>query len=184
VTVTSSGGCHPKPTRACTVSLNASASDPDGDNLRYGWDGCAQGNAPLALCTINAPGTFTATVLVDDGNGGLARASGVAEGTNLPPNIHMAHLLGPYSSNFFITTIGQQPDDPEDDDDPNTLCSRAKLVVSGPCRAVLFECGGVSDGFDIDVFTLQGPGTCVIEARVPDIWGAVGVDRMVFNVLP
>ena len=184
VTVTSSGGCHPAPAHPCTVSFNALARDPDGDPIRFGWDGCARGNDPLALCTISTPGPVTASVLVDDGNGGLARGSADAVGTNLPPRVHMGRVSSPQPSNTHISIIGTQPDDPEGDEDPNRLCTRASLVVTGPCRAALGLCGGVADGFDIDITTFQGPGTCVIEARVADVWGAVGVDRFSFTVSP
>jgi hypothetical protein len=185
VSVASSGSCHPLPSRPCTVSFNATVSDPDGDAIRFGWDGCAHGNQPLAICTISAPGVVTASVLVDDGQGGLARASGTALGTNAPPVVHLGRTFpNPAPSNTTITVIGQQPDDPDGDEDPNRLCTRATVVASGPCRATLFACGGVADGFDVDIRTLQGPGTCVIEARVADLWGAVGIDRLSFSVQP
>ena len=64
------------------------------------------------------------------------------------------------------------------------LCTRASVTATGPCRAGLAACGGVGDAFDWDVTTLQGPGTCVVEARVADIWGAVGIHRIAFQVLP
>jgi hypothetical protein len=185
VTVTSSGGCHPAPARPCTVSFNALASDPDGDPIRFGWDGCARGNDPLAHCTISVPGPITASVLVDDGNGGLARGNASANGTNAPPIVHLPRgVPNPAPSNTSYFLSGGQPDDPEGDEDPNRLCSRASLVVTGPCRASLALCGGVADAFDVDIHTLQGPGTCLIEARVADVWGAVGIDRLSFTVSP
>jgi len=186
VTVTSGGGCHPSPGRPCTVAFNATASDPEDDHIAYGWDGCAQGNAPLAICTIVQPGQVTATVLVSDGQGNFARASGIAHGTNEPPVIRFGgpRPPNPAPSNTFYTLSGNQPADPEEDEDGNRLCTRATVVASGPCRATLFLCGGVGDAFDVDVTTLQGPGTCTLEARVADVWGAVGVDRLVFQVLP
>lgn len=192
VAVSSSGSCHPLPSRPCTVSFNALVQDPDGDSVRFGWDGCAHGNEPLAICTISAPGTVTARVLVDDGHGGLATGSATAEGTNAPPVVYIG--LGPYGqpipvpdpapSNRTYTVEGTEPVDPEGDEEPNRLCTRAGLVVTGPCRATLFACGGVGHVFDIDIRTLQGPGTCVIEARVPDLWGAVGTARLTFTVSP
>jgi hypothetical protein len=186
VTVTSGGGCHPSPARPCTVAFNAVVTDPEEDRIAFGWDGCAQGNGPLAICTISAPGVVTATVLVTDGQGNFARASATAEGVNAPPVVAFGHPRppNPAPSNTLFNLTGGEPTDPEDDDHPNTLCSRATLHTSGPCRAGLGPCGGVGDAFDVDVRTLQGPGTCVVEARVPDVWGAVGVARLVFEVLP
>jgi hypothetical protein len=186
VSVTSGGGCHPLPSRPCTVAFNATASDPDGDRIAYGWDGCAQGNNPLAVCTIARPGPVTASVLVADGQGGFARATAGAEGTNLPPVVRLSGSPpNPAPSNTTFSFIGGEPFDPEDDEPPNVLCTRASVTaVSGPCRAGLGACGGVGDAFDWDVTTLQGPGTCVVEARVADIWGAVGTHRISFQVLP
>src|SRR5262245_45577989 len=186
VTVTSGGGCHPRPGQPCTVSFNATARDPEEDHIAYGWDGCAQGNAPLALCTVTQPGDFTASVLVSDGQGNFARASGVAHGFNDPPVVRFGtpRPPNPAPSNTLFTMQGMEPMDPEEDEDGNRLCTKATVVTSGPCRATLFACGGVGDVFDVDLRTLQGPGTCTVEARVPDIWGAVGLDRIVFQVAP
>jgi hypothetical protein len=186
VSVSSGAGCHPRPGQPCTVAFNATASDPDGDHLAYGWDGCAQGNAPLATCTVERPGTVTAMVLVADGQGGFARASGTAEGVNLPPVVRLSGMPpNPAPSNTTFSFAGGEPYDPEEDEIPNVLCTRASVrAVSGPCRAGLAACGGAGDAFDWDVTTLQGPGTCVVEARVADIWGAVGVHRISFQVLP
>ena len=184
VRVTGGGGCHPSPRWPCTVSFKAHASDPDGDPIAYGWDGCAQGNAPSTTCTITAPGTVTATVLVADGRGGFARASATAEGFNEAPVIRFGDWRppNPAPSNTFFSIVGGQPEDPDGDDDPNQLCKRVSLLVSGPCRAGVALCGGVADAFDIDLTTLQGPGTCVLEARVADFWGAVGVARLRLDV--
>jgi len=58
------------------------------------------------------------------------------------------------------------------------------VVTSGPCSAGLAACGGVGDAFDIDIRTLPGGGTCTVEATVRDGWGAVGRDRIAFQVNP
>jgi hypothetical protein len=186
VTVTSSGSCHPVPGRPCTVSFNATASDPDGDRIAYGWDGCAQGNAPLATCSIDRPGQVTASVLVDDGQGHVARASATAFGVNAPPTVRLGGSPpNPAPSNTIFSFIsGRFPDDPEGDEDPGVMCNRVVVTATGPCRAGRGACFRADMSFDWDVTTGQGPGTCVVEARVADIWGAVGVDRIVFSVLP
>lgn len=60
------------------VSFTASASDPDGDEVTYLYsfgDGVTTTGAPAASHTYNEPGTYTATVTVDDGNGGTASSS-------------------------------------------------------------------------------------------------------------
>ncbi len=186
VTVTGGGSCHPSPQRPCEVGFNALVSDPDGDPIAFGWDGCAQGNTPVVSCIVTRPGDFTATVLVSDGHENFARASGTAHGVNAPPWIRFGSPRppNPAPSNTFYPIAGGQPVDPEEDEDSNRLCTHVSLTTSGPCRAVLAACGGVGDVFDVDLWTLQGPGTCVVEARVADVWGALGVDRFAFEVLP
>jgi hypothetical protein len=166
------------------VSFNATASDPDGDRIAYGWDGCAEGNAPLAICTITRPGEVTATVLVSDGQGNFARASGIAQGTNEPPVVagRLPRPPNPAPSNTIFVGVGSSPDDPDGDEHISVLCSRARVTTTGPCVAGIGLCGG--HGMDVDIRTLQGPGTCTVELRTTDSWGAVGIDRVVFDVLP
>ena len=186
VSVVSGGSCHPSPGRPCTVAFNATARDPEDDHIAYGWDGCAEGNAPVAICTISQPGEVTATVLVSDGQGNFARASATAHGVNEPPIVRFGtpRPPNPAPSNTLFTMVGSQPVDPDDDGTARQLCDRATLVVSGPCRAAIGLCAGAGTAFDVDLTTLQGPGTCSVEARVADLWGAIGTDRLVFQVLP
>ena len=183
VTLTGGGACHPLPSRPCTVAFNAAVVDPEEDRIAYGWDGCAQGNAPLATCTVTAPGLVTATVLVTDGQGNFVRATGTAEGVNAPPFI----LLGaprppnPAPSNTVFSMVSNGPEDPDGDEHVAQLCARTTVTATGPCRAGFSACG---TNFDVDIVTLQGPGTCAVEVRTLDLWGAAGVDRHVFQVLP
>ncbi|HYE13056.1 MAG TPA: hypothetical protein VD968_01290 [Pyrinomonadaceae bacterium] len=67
-------GCTPT---ASTVSLSASATDPDGDTLLYTYTttgGRITGDGPNATLDLTgvAPGTYTVTVEVDDGCGCIA----------------------------------------------------------------------------------------------------------------
>ena len=64
----------------------------------------------------------------------------------------------------------------------STISGALSVTASGACTVGLpFQCGGVSDGFDVDIRTL-GPGTCDLEARTEDSWGHDGVDRISFRV--
>jgi hypothetical protein len=187
--VSGGGSCHPRRTfqgavDPCERQFTANAHDPDGDHLTYAWSGCASGTGTTATCSVDAIRTFTARVTVRDGRGESANASATATGVNLPPNVRVGGPTSPALSNTFYPMAGNQPDDPEEDADPNQLCDHASVTAHGPCRAVLADCGGVGDVFDVDITTLAGPGTCTLEARVSDPWGAVGTDRYVFDVLP
>jgi hypothetical protein len=183
VTLTGGGACHPLPTRPCTVAFNAAVVDPEGDRIALGWDGCARGNAPLATCTVTAPGVVTATVLVTDGQGNFVRASGTALGVNAPPVVFIGgpRPPNPSPSNTVYYLVGNGPEDPDGDEHVGVLCGRTTVTASGPCRAQKTVCG---TNFDMDIVTGQGPGTCTVEARTLDLWGAAGVDRYVFQVLP
>ncbi len=60
------------------VSLPINASDPDGDPLTYSASGLPPGtslNGTLIEGTLTLPGTYTATVSVNDGRGGIASAT-------------------------------------------------------------------------------------------------------------
>lgn len=193
VRVEGGGACHPSAAgsrlgaRPCSVPLRAEASDPDGDTLSFAWSGCASGDRVDALCAVPAPGTFTATLTVRDGRGGVAQASALSQGTNQAPVVRFGFSgrpPDPAPSNQLYSIAGGQPEDPDGDEDPNQICNTVTFSVSGPCTSGPPYCGGVGDVFDVDVHTTNGPGTCVLEATARDSWGAVGSDRLEFRVLP
>ena len=64
------------------------------------------------------------------------------------------------------------------------ICQTAQVTTAGPCTAGVSLCGGVADAFDVDIRTLPGGGTCTVEATAQDGWGAVGRDRIAFQVNP
>jgi hypothetical protein len=165
------------------VRLVAQASDPDGDDLEILWSGCGSGRDLIADCVLSSLGPRRARIEVRDGRGGAAAASAEAVGVNEPPDIHFGGPKPPDPAppNTIYYLVTQQPEDPDGDEDPNVLCSRTTLSVSGPCSAG-FLCGGVSDGFDVDVRTLAGPGTCTLEARTVDSWSAEAIARLTFRV--
>jgi hypothetical protein len=121
---------------------------------------------------------------VRDGRGGAAAAVAEAVGVDQAPVIQFGGPKPPDPAppNTAYTLVGREPEDPDGDEDPNVLCSRTTVTVSGACSGGGFLCGGVSDGFDVDVRTLAGPGTCVLEAKTVDSWGSEATDRFSFRV--
>jgi hypothetical protein len=165
------------------VRLVAEASDPDGDRLEILWSGCGSGRDLVADCVIPSIGPRSARIEVRDGRGGAAAAVAEAVGVNQPPVLRFGRPTpqDPLPSNTAYTLVGQQPEDPDGDEDPNVLCSSTTVTVSGSCSGGGFLCGGVSDGFDVDFRTL-GSGTCILEARTVDSWGSEGTDRYSFRI--
>ncbi len=63
-----------------TVSIDDSSSDPDGDSLTRQWgfgDGSSHTGGTSLTHTYTAPGDYTISLTVDDGNGGSDTAAGV-----------------------------------------------------------------------------------------------------------
>lgn len=185
VTLTGGGSCHPHPSQPCTVEFQAEARDRDGDPIRLEWRGCTSGTGFTELCRIDRPGEHTATVVVTDAHGATARASGTALGTNLAPVVRIGgpRPPDPAPSNTVYPIAGGEPHDPDDYTAQNSACPHARVTATGPCRVSFALCGGVGDVFDFDIRTLDGPGTCVVEASVTDPWGLVGRDTLTFRVL-
>ena len=68
----------PRDTDPLIVDFTASASDPENDGLTYTYDfgdGTTEDGAPTASHTYASADTYTATVTVNDGNGGTASDS-------------------------------------------------------------------------------------------------------------
>ena len=77
-------------TAPLSVNFDASAStDPDGDTLSFAWDfgNGATAPGPLASHTYTVAGSFTASVTVSDGRGGMdtANVSITVSGASPPP---------------------------------------------------------------------------------------------------
>jgi hypothetical protein len=71
-----------------TTTFNCSATDPDGDTLTYiinFGDGTASGSGSQVMHTYATPGTYTATVTVNDGNGNTAGQSLQVTVNDIPP---------------------------------------------------------------------------------------------------
>jgi hypothetical protein len=185
VTLTGGGACHPTVKAPCTVGFGVDAKDKDGDEITIEWTGCTRGHGLTEDCTIERPGEHTATVTVTDSRGARTRVSATARGTNQLPVVRIGGPKppNPAPSNTFYPIAGGEPFDPDDYTEQNSACPHARVTATGPCRvSATVVCGGVGDVFDFDIRTLNGPGTCVVEATVVDPWGAVGRDTLEFRV--
>jgi PKD repeat protein len=109
------------PPSSCTVSCQATFTaiglDPDGDPLSYEWGGCALGQTgPFGACTMDTPGTVTASVVATDGLGGAGTAQAQAIGLAAPGNlIPVAKAGGPYSgtAGHLVSFDGRASRDPD-----------------------------------------------------------------------
>jgi hypothetical protein len=186
VTIEGGGECHPWLDKPCYVAFRVKVKERDGDDYTIEWKGCASGSDETGTCVIDRPGVHRAQVIVTDEHGAFDKASAEARGTNSAPRVRFGlnHPPNPAAPNTLYRINGGEPTDPEEDWIPNQICQTAQVSSAGPCTAVLAWCGGVGDAFDVEIRTLPGGGTCTVEATAQDGWGAVGRDRLAFQVSP
>jgi hypothetical protein len=98
--------CHPR----CSLTVEAQAEDPDGDEISYVWSGCASGTGQRESCDIPQPGDYTAAVTVSDGRGGVASAIVDLRGTNRPPVVQGSTQVFAAGS-WRILVFEEDPDD-------------------------------------------------------------------------
>ena len=79
--------CHPRPGNPCSVTVNTTASDPNGDPLSYSWSGCCGGSSQSSSCSVGSLQQHTCQVIVSDGKGGTASDSCTITGVNAPPSV-------------------------------------------------------------------------------------------------
>lgn len=175
VSLSGGGSCYPRRTEPCTVTFHATANDPDGDRLTYSWSGCTSGSGAelaSASCSVTAPSEFTATVTVDDGRGGLVRASAEARGVNNPPRVffRFPEPLPPNSTSFGVGDV-------EDEEHCGTRDMSTGL--QGACDRAFVECH--SWGLDLELHT-TGTGSCTLTVRFRDPWGATGAASATMRV--
>lgn len=96
------------------VSFDAGGSfDPDGDALSYHWDfgGVGTNSGESVVFTYVNPGTYSATLTLDDGNGGEASASVTIEVTSGSPPAGPNRVVNPGFEGAFTSGLatGWQP---------------------------------------------------------------------------
>jgi glucose/arabinose dehydrogenase len=102
------------------------STDPDGDSLTYSWnfgDGSPNGSGPTATHQY-AKGTYTATLTVRDGRGGVSTATQRVDSGNTPPTPTIA---SPTSTETFAVgetiTLHGSATDPQDGSLSNSALS-------------------------------------------------------------
>jgi hypothetical protein len=150
-TLVTERACHPP----CGLTVLANADDPDGDALRYTWSGCASGVEPTARCTIDAPGTHTAALVVEDGRGGVATGSIALEGRNARPVVSGGRVFsGPGPHRLQILS--------DDADGDELLCG-----WWGNC-----DCTGSHQSFNLECRLPGGLDRCFMRFSCSDPFGA------------
>jgi outer membrane protein OmpA-like peptidoglycan-associated protein len=145
-----------------TVNITANGSDPDGDPITYSWTasgGTIDGTGAQVRWALAGamPGSYTATVRVDDGRGGNGSCSvsaQVAPRPNRPPTVSLSSdrdsvLVG---ERVHFTATGNDPDG----DTLNYTWSTNGGTLSG---------NGTGD--DLDTTGLM-PGAYTVTVRVDD----------------
>ncbi len=154
-----------------TVFLDGSASfDPDGDPITYAWTLVTPGgsSATLSDATAQAPsftadvaGTYTATLIVNDGSGDSAPDTATITVTDVPnsPPIADAGNNATVVEGTLVNLSGAGSSDPEG----SPLTYSWTLTRPGGSAAVLSDPGSVTPSFTADV-----PGTYVATLVVND----------------
>ncbi|NLE45688.1 MAG: PKD domain-containing protein, partial [Chloroflexi bacterium] len=159
-----------------TITLTGSATDVPSDTLSYAWDlnddGTFEstGQSPtFDASTLDGPSTYTVTLRVSDGDGGVTTDTATITVLNVAPT---ADAGGPYSvdegGSVVLSGSGTDPID--------TLSYAWDLNDDGT-----FESTGQSPTFDAS--TLDGPSTYTVTLRVSDGDGGVTTDTATISVL-
>jgi outer membrane protein OmpA-like peptidoglycan-associated protein len=135
-----------------TVAVHVTASDPDNDPLTYSYSatgGAVEGTGSDARWNSSgvAPGSYTVSVKIDDGKGGMASCAAdikVEEKPNHPPTANMSVERSPIlpGEHTGITCNGSDPDN-----DPLTYSYTASGgQVTGSGSNVQFDSAGLAPG--------------------------------------
>lgn len=148
--------CHPR----CSLTVEAVAEDPDGDELSYVWSGCASGTDERESCSIPQPGDYTASVTVSDGRGGVASAFVDLRGVNRPPVVQgTAQVFGAGTWRILVEN--------EDPDGDPTVCGWL-----GDC-----ECTGSVQSYNLICRMPAGVNRCFERFACTDPFGATDETR-------
>lgn len=148
--------CHPR----CSLTVEAQAEDPDGDELSYVWSGCASGAGRQESCDIPRPGDYTAAVTVSDGRGGVSTAVVDLKGTNRPPVIQGTQQ--PFSAGTWRILVFE-----EDPDDDPMVCG-----WHGDC-----DCTGSVQSYNLICRLPAAVNRCFQRFACTDPFGATGEAR-------
>jgi hypothetical protein len=186
VRFTGESSCSPMPTSACTVEVEATATDADGDTLEYSWDGCAKGASTRAVCTVSKPGPIRAVVTVDDRHGHEVVTWGTAVGANQAPMARIGYIT--IYSNRSIELLGAV-NDPEE----GPLCGDNSFYHYCVGATASGACGPQPVGVSCSNYCLGGlevrgikrtaeHGKCTVAIETQDSWGKHGTTKFTFDL--
>jgi hypothetical protein len=148
--------CHPR----CSLTVEAQAEDPDGDELSYVWSGCASGTNVRESCAIPQPGDYAASVTVSDGRGGVASAFVDLRGTNRTPIVQGGQFLSG-SGTYRFQVVNEDPDG------DTMVCGWL-----GDC-----ECTGSVQSYNLTCHLPAAVNRCFQRFACTDPFGATGETR-------
>lgn len=163
-----------------SVTLDGSASyDPDGDPLSFAWSLDGELVATDAATTLTLPpGTYLATLVVDDGRGGSSSDSLVLEVLALPPNNPPTAEAGPDQA--FVIEEGEHAEvtlDGSASSDPDSTPGDSDLVAF--VWSLHGEVLSTEPAFAIGL----PPGQHVLVLTVLDRRGATDNDEVLVDIL-
>ncbi|MBI5816121.1 MAG: PKD domain-containing protein [Nitrospinae bacterium] len=127
------------------VSITADVSDLDDDSLSYQWNGgggSISGSGPSVTFTASHSGSYTVSLTVDDGRGGVTTGSVGVSVANNPPVIHSVSASAASAEIGDTIYLACDATDPDGDTVSYSWSDGAGWSASGPSAIYTVSSGG------------------------------------------